>query len=172
MNSIIARFAPSPTGNLHIGGIRTALINYIVIKKAKNKFPDSKFFLRIEDTDFKRSTDEYKDSIINGLKWLNINYDNEPYLQSKKINRHKEIAFKLLENNKAFKCICSDELLEKKRKENLLKKINDKKLCKSCESDSEIQNLKKDYVIRIKIPDKGETLIKDIIQGEVIVKNK
>ena len=171
MNSIITRFAPSPTGNLHIGGVRTALINYVVTENAKNKFPNSKFYLRIEDTDLKRSKNEFKNSILNGLNWLNINFDDEPYLQSKKIKRHQEIAFKLLENNKAFKCICSEESLENKRKKNLENKINDKKLCKTCENDEKIQNSKEGFVIRIKIPNKGETLIKDIIQGDVTVKN-
>ena len=106
MNSIITRFAPSPTGNLHIGGIRTALINYIVTQKAKANFPNSKFILRIEDTDIERSNVDYKESILKGLKWLELNYDGEPVLQSQNINRHQEIALKLLNNNNAFKCIC------------------------------------------------------------------
>ena len=70
MNAIITRFAPSPTGNLHIGGVRTALINYIIAKKAKKKFPESKFLLRIEDTDKSRSNNEFKNNIINGLDWI------------------------------------------------------------------------------------------------------
>ena len=91
MNAIITRFAPSPTGNLHIGGVRTALLNYVIATKAKKKFSESKFLLRIEDTDKKRSTKEFKDNIINGLKWLGIQYDEDPYIQSKRIERHKEI---------------------------------------------------------------------------------
>ena len=82
MNSIVTRFAPSPTGNLHIGGVRTALINYIVTNQHKKKFPNSKFLLRIEDTDQKRSSDEYKKSILNGLDWLGISYDDEDTVES------------------------------------------------------------------------------------------
>ena len=96
MDSIVTRFAPSPTGNLHLGGVRTALINYIVTQQAKKKFPNSKFFLRIEDTDNQRSNNEYKTSIINGLNWIGIKYDNKPFIQSKNIKRHQEIAFELL----------------------------------------------------------------------------
>ena len=172
MNSIITRFAPSPTGNLHIGGIRTALINYIVTQKAKANFPNSKFILRIEDTDIERSNVDYKESILKGLKWLELNYDGEPVLQSQNINRHQEIALKLLNNNNAFKCICSDDLLEKKRKENLSNKISDKKLCKTCVNDDAIQSLDKNYVVRIKIPYDGFTVIEDEIQGTVKVLNK
>ena len=172
MNSIITRFAPSPTGNLHIGGIRTALINYIVTKQYKKKYPKSKFFLRIEDTDKKRSNNEFTDNIINGLKWMNINYDSEPIFQSQNIERHKEIAFKLLKKNKAFKCICSTEILEERRKINKLKKILDKKICKTCENNEKVQTLKKDFTIRLKVPNEGKTIINDIIQGEINVQNK
>lgn len=85
MNSIITRFAPSPTGNLHIGSVRTALINYIVTSQAKKKHPNSKFLLRIEDTDKERSNIKFKNTIIKGLDWLGINYDEDIYIQSSKI---------------------------------------------------------------------------------------
>ena len=172
MNSIITRFAPSPTGNLHIGSIRTALINYIISKQAKKKFPDSKFLLRIEDTDKKRSKIEFKESIINGLNWMGINYDNEPYIQSSEIKRHQEVALELLKSDKAFKCICSNETLEKKREFNRKNKISNKKICETCEDDLEIQSLKENFVIRIKIPNVGSTSINDAIQGVIKVNNK
>ena len=95
MTKMITRFAPSPTGNLHIGSVRTALINFIC--KSKNK--DSKLYLRIEDTDNERSKEEFKDNILSGLKWLGIDWDNEPQIQSQNIYRHLEIANKLLDNN-------------------------------------------------------------------------
>ena len=104
MTKMITRFAPSPTGNLHIGSARTALINYI----CKSKNNDSKLYLRIEDTDKDRSKEEFKNNILSGLKWLGIDWDNEPQIQSHNINRHLEIANKLLENGKAFKCICNE----------------------------------------------------------------
>ena len=82
------RFAPSPTGNLHLGGARTALINYIVSKKSAS----SKFYLRIEDTDHERSKQEYTDNITNSLKWLGLSWDEEIQVQSKRLSRHQEIG--------------------------------------------------------------------------------
>ena len=122
MNTVVSRFAPSPTGYLHIGGIRIAMLNYIVTAQAKINYPDSKFLLRIEDTDKIRSNKKYLDSIITGLEWLGIKWDNEIHFQSKKIIRHQEIANKLLDTGKAYKCICEPSKLENLRKENLKKK--------------------------------------------------
>jgi len=172
MNSIITRFAPSPTGNLHLGSIRTALINYIVAMQSKGRGYESKFLLRIEDTDKERSSIEFKNNIIDGLKWLGIVYDEEPVIQSEKIKRHQEIAYSLLSKGKAFKCICSREYLQKKREENKKNKNNDKKLCKTCEFDKDVQSAESDYVIRIKNPNDGKIIIKDLVQGNVEVKNK
>ena len=172
MNTTITRFAPSPTGYLHIGGIRTALINYIISKQAKINNKDSKFLLRIEDTDKKRSNQKYVDSIIDGLKWLRIRWDGEIYFQSSKISRHQEVAIQLLEKKTAYKCICTPEEINKKRNENLKKNISIKQLCKNCEYNEKIQNLNKDYCIRIKTSNEGSLLINDIILGNVKVNNK
>jgi len=171
MNPIIARFAPSPTGLLHIGGIRTALINYIHVEKIKKQNPNSKLLLRIEDTDKIRSKDEYTKNIIEGLKWIGIKWDGEIFIQSQRKQRHKEIAYKLLNIGMAYKCICKFEDLEKKRKENQKKHLNIKKLCINCENNSEIQSLDKGYCIRIKVPDHGKISINDKIQGSVTVQN-
>ena len=111
MTKMITRFAPSPTGNLHIGSARTALINYI----CKSKNNNSKLYLRIEDTDKDRSKEEFKNNILSGLKWLGIDWDIEPQIQSHNINRHLEIANKLLDNGNAFKCVCSEEELNERR---------------------------------------------------------
>ena len=168
MTNIITRFAPSPTGNLHVGSARTALLNFIV----SNQNPSSKLYLRIEDTDKIRSKPEFTQNIIDGLKWLGINWEKEMQVQSKRILRHKEIANTLLKNKFAYKCICSEEKLNKKRE--IIKKNKDasKKICIDCKNDNEIQNLSDGYVIRIKLPDDGELKIKDKIQGNVVVKNK
>ena len=166
MTEIITRFAPSPTGNLHIGSARTALVNFIF----KSKFPESKLYLRIEDTDKKRSTEEYKNNILNGLKWLGINWDNEPQIQSQNINRHLEIAKKLLEKNNAYKCICTENKLNERRKKIISGEIESKKICTTCESNKEIQLLNKGFVIRIKISIEGKEILEDIIQGRVEVK--
>jgi glutamyl-tRNA synthetase len=167
MTGYITRFAPSPTGNLHIGGARTALINYIY----KSQHADSKLYLRIEDTDKKRSTKEFKDNIISGLKWLGINWDNDPQIQSQNINRHLEIANKLLKNNNAYKCICLENELADRRKKINSGEINSKKICVACEESKEVQSLESGFAIRIKIPIVGNEILEDVIQGRVEVKN-
>ena len=172
MNSIITRFAPSPTGNLHIGGVRTALINYIITQQNKKSYKNSKFLLRIEDTDKLRSNNDFKTNIIDSLKWLNIDYDDEIYIQSEKIIRHKEIAYELLKKNKAFKCICTSEVLQKKREENRKNKINLKRLCENCEENKDIQSLEEGFAVRIKIPNSQQIKIKDLIQNEITIQNK
>ncbi len=167
MTEIITRFAPSPTGNLHIGSARTALINYI----SKSKDIKSKLYLRIEDTDKERSTEEFKNNILKGLKWLGIDWDNEPQIQSQNINRHLEIATKLLNDNKAYKCICTESILSERRRKINAGEVTSKKICTSCEKNEEIQSLKKGFVIRIKIPVEGNEILEDKIQGNVKVKN-
>ena len=171
MKAIITRFAPSPTGNLHIGGLRTALINYIVTEKAKKEFPNSKFLLRIEDTDKLRSESQYLDNIYKGLDWMGIKYD-EVFIQSKRIKRHQEIALELIKRNKAYKCICKPADLQLKRNQIINNKKNNKRLCDNCEKNSDIQSLKNDFAIRIKIPIDSKTEINDEIQGCVEIQNK
>ena len=97
--AFICRFAPSPTGPLHIGGVRTALFNWLLAKKNKGKF-----YLRIEDTDKERSKEEFKKQIIDSLSWIGIQHDDKEYIQSKNINKHKEIAEELLKKGFAYKC--------------------------------------------------------------------
>ena len=98
MSKVATRFAPSPTGPLHIGGVRTALFNWLF---AKNK--GGKFYLRIEDTDKERSKNEFKNQIIKSLKWIGIEHDGIEYIQSKKINKHIKIAEELLKNDNTYK---------------------------------------------------------------------
>ena len=165
MTKMITRFAPSPTGNLHIGSARTALINYI----CKSKNNDSKLYLRIEDTDKDRSKEEFKNNILSSLKWLGIDWDNEPQIQSHNINRHLEIANKLLDNGNAFKCVCSEEELNERRKKINSGDITSKKICISCAKNTEVQSLEKNYVIRIKIPIDNKEILEDVVQGTVEV---
>ena len=172
MNGIVARFAPSPTGFLHLGGIRTALINYIVVQQSKLKNSKSKLLLRIEDTDKLRSKNKYKESIINGLEWLGFKWDDEILIQSDRVERHKEVAFELLEKGYAFKCICTTKELESKRLENKKNQLSVKRLCTKCENDTKIQILEKNYCIRIKIPNYGQLSITDKIQGKITIENK
>ena len=118
MTKVATRFAPSPTGPLHIGGVRTALFNWLFSKNHGGTF-----HLRIEDTDKERSKDEYKDQIIKSLKWIGIDYSGDEFLQSKQIDNHINVANELLKNGHAYKCYCSSEEIEEQKKRAKQKKI-------------------------------------------------
>jgi len=115
MSIVATRFAPSPTGPLHIGGVRTALFNWLYSKNKKGKF-----YLRIEDTDKERSKIEYTNQIIQSLKLIGIDHDDKEYIQSKQINKHKEIAEELIKTGFAYKCYCSEEEINEQK--NIAKK--------------------------------------------------
>ena len=112
MSKVATRFAPSPTGALHIGGVRTALFNWLFSKNQRGTF-----HLRIEDTDKERSKEEHKVQIIKSLKWIGIEYDGDEYIQSKKINDHIKVVHELLKNGYAYKCYLSDDELDVLRKD-------------------------------------------------------
>jgi glutamyl-tRNA synthetase len=118
---IVTRFAPSPTGFLHIGGARTALFNWLIARHFGGKF-----LLRIEDTDRERSTQEAVDAILDGLKWLEINWDGEPVFQSLRLQHHAELAQKLVKEGKAYYCYCTPEELEAMREEAKAKGLSPK----------------------------------------------
>ena len=166
MSLVATRFAPSPTGPLHIGGVRTALFNWLFSKNNKGKF-----YLRIEDTDKERSKDEFKNQIIQSLKWIGIDHDGNEYIQSKNIKKHIEIADELLKEGFAYKCYCSEiEIEEQKIKAKKAKmpfvynrKWRDAK-------DLEIPNDVKP-VIRFKSKISGNSIVKDLVQGEVNISN-
>ena len=164
MSKVATRFAPSPTGPLHIGGIRTALFNWLYSKNQKGNF-----YLRIEDTDKERSKDEYINQIIQSLKWIGIKSDKENYIQSTKLKLHVEIANKLLENNFAYKCYCSEKEIEEAKNRSKQKKlpyIYNRK----CRDLKEVpKNI--DPVIRFKSKIEGESILNDLVQGEVKIEN-
>jgi len=164
MSKVATRFAPSPTGPLHIGGIRTALFNWLYSKNQKGNF-----YLRIEDTDKERSKDEYINQIIQSLKWIGIKSDKENYIQSTKLKLHVEIANKLLENNFAYKCYCSEKEIEEAKNRSKQKKlpyIYNRK----CRDLNEVpKNI--DPVIRFKSKIEGESILNDLVQGEVKIEN-
>ncbi len=163
--SVITRFAPSPTGYLHIGGARTALFNYLFAKHCGGKF-----LLRIEDTDKERSTTSAIDAILQGLDWLGLKHDDNFVLQSKNLSRHKEVALQLLEKNQAYLCYTSSEELEEMR--SFAEKKGEVFRFKSQWRDKTMsQNSVVKPVVRIKAPLEGETVIRDLVQGEVRVKN-
>ena len=164
MSKVATRFAPSPTGPLHIGGIRTALFNWLFSKNQKGNF-----YLRIEDTDKERSKDEYKDQIIQSLKWIGIQHDKNEYIQSSKLKKHVEIANKLLSNNFAYKCYCSEKEIEEEKKRSKQKKlpyIYNRKCRDLKETPKNI-----DPVLRFKSKVEGESILKDLVQGEVKIEN-
>ena len=166
MSKVATRFAPSPTGALHIGGVRTALFNWLYSKSQKGTF-----HLRIEDTDKERSKDEHKFQIINSLKWIGIEHDGEEYIQSTKIDDHVKIANELLKNGSAYKCYCSSEEIEEQKKRARQKKlpyIYNKKWRNLTEVDAP-KNVKP--VIRFKSKDKGTSILKDLVQGDVEIEN-
>ncbi len=166
MKKVATRFAPSPTGALHIGGVRTALFNWLY---SKNK--NGKFYLRVEDTDKERSKDEYKDQIIQSLKWIGINYDGEEYIQSEKVDDHIKIANELLKNGHAYKCYCSSEEIEEQKKRARQKKIPyiyDRKWRNKSETDTP-KDIKP--VIRFKSKIDGKSILKDLVQGDVEIEN-
>ena len=166
MSLVATRFAPSPTGPLHIGGVRTALFNWLFSKNNKGKF-----YLRIEDTDKERSKEEYKKQIIDSLNWIGINHDDKEYIQSKNINKHKEIAEELLKNGFAYKCYCSEEEIkeqkEKCKKQGIAYVYNRKwRNPKDLEIPKKVKP-----VVRFKSKISGNSIVKDLVQGEINIVN-
>ena len=164
--AFICRFAPSPTGPLHIGGVRTALFNWLLAKKNKGKF-----YLRIEDTDKERSKDEFKKQIIDSLSWIGIKHDGKEFIQSKNIKKHKEVANELLKKGFAYKCYCSED--EIKQQKDKCKKQGIPYVYNRKWRDPKDLEIPKDIkpVLRFKSKTSGETNIKDLVQGEINISN-
>ena len=165
---IRVRIAPSPTGSLHLGTVRTALYNYLFAKKTKGKF-----LLRIEDTDQQRNKDEYTKGILDGFKWLNLSFDEPPVYQSERLDSYKKLAQKLIDEGKAYHCFCTQEELDELRKIQRAAKVPEK-------YDNRHRNLTDDQkkkftsegkkpVIRFKLPDHLDIKWHDEIRGDVCV---
>ena len=166
MKKVATRFAPSPTGPLHIGGVRTALFNWLYSKNHNGKF-----FLRIEDTDKERSKEEFKLQILNSLKWIGINHDGEEYIQSKNIESHIKVVNKLLETGNAYKCYCSSDEIEEQKlraKQKKIPYIYNRKWREKSEIEAP-QDVKP--VIRFKSKIEGSTKINDLVQGDIEIEN-
>ena len=158
--NIITRFAPSPTGYLHIGGARTALFNWIFARKSKGKF-----LLRIEDTDKSRLNKDALSAIFDGLKWLGIKWDNEVIYQSKRNKNYQDVISKLLENKLAYKCYSTQNEINNYKKK-LLKLGKTTKFISPWRE--KVNNNKDDqYVVRLKVPEIGKITIQDEVQGEI-----
>jgi glutamyl-tRNA synthetase len=164
MSKVIGRFAPSPTGSLHIGGARTALFAWLY-----SKSQGGECLLRLEDTDTERSKQEYTDSIIESFKWLCIEFDGEPFYQSKNKTGHLSKAKQLIEDGKAYYCDCSVERLNKLRAEQQKVGLKPKYDGKCRDLGLEIGS---DSVIRFKNPKEGKVGFKDLVRGEMEVANE
>ncbi|QJC33926.1 glutamate--tRNA ligase [Enterobacteriaceae endosymbiont of Donacia cinerea] len=162
---IITRFAPSPTGYLHIGNIRTALYSWLFARKNQGKF-----ILRIENTDFKRSKKIFIKNIIDTLQWLNIDWDEGPYLQSERINRYNNVINNMLHNKKAYKCYCSKQELETNKQKQI---INGEKIKYNghCRNNKLKNDKKLPYVIRLRIPKNKYIIFTDTIRGKIKFNN-
>ncbi len=163
---VVTRFAPSPTGFLHIGGARTALFNWLFARHHGGKA-----LLRIEDTDKKRSTQEAIDAILDGLDWLGLDYDHEPVFQSQRAQRHAVVAHRLLESGNAYKCFATPEDLDAMRAEQRANKQPMRYDGRWRDRDPSEAPEGAPYAVRLKTPTEGETAIEDAVQGTVRVAN-
>ena len=156
---VITRFAPSPTGKLHIGGARTALFNFLYSKNQKGKF-----LLRIEDTDKERSKKEFQSQIVSSLKWLGIDFDDQEIYQSNNILKHIDVANELLKKKHAYKCYCLPEELEQERVKAKVKGVNYiySGKCRNLTKEKEAP-----YVIRLKVEKNKKITLYDGVQGNV-----
>ncbi|MEC7399322.1 MAG: glutamate--tRNA ligase, partial [Pseudomonadota bacterium] len=164
---VVTRFAPSPTGFLHIGGARTALFNWLFARHHGGKA-----LLRIEDTDRKRSTQDAIDKIIEGLDWLGLDYDDAPLFQSDRAERHAEVAQQLLDAGHAYKCYATPEELEAMRADQRANKLPMRYDGRWRDRDPSEAPEGAPYTIRLKTPQDGETVIEDAVQGRVTVRNE
>ena len=163
--TITTRFAPSPTGYLHVGGARTALFSWLYARKHGGKF-----ILRIEDTDLERSTQESVDAILEGMAWLGLDYDKGPFYQTHHFDRYKEIIQQLLRQGDAYYCYCSKEELEQLRTDQMANKEKPRYNGKCSASGPLLQD--SEPVIRFRNPTDGVVVIHDLVKGDITVANK
>jgi glutamyl-tRNA synthetase len=162
----IVRFAPSPTGELHIGGARVALFNYLFAKKYNGRF-----LLRIEDTDLQRSKNKYKNQICDSLKWLGLKWDKDIFIQTKNITRHRSTIDQLLLSGKAYKCFATKEELDLIRKQTDSYSYPGIWRDRSQKDILDEENKFTPFSVRLKTPQKGETSFLDKVYGKITVKN-
>ena len=166
-NKVRVRFAPSPTGYLHVGGARTALFDWLYVRKVNGTF-----ILRIEDTDTERSSDEMTKGILEAMTWLGLTWDEGPFLQSAGVDRHREDAEKLVRSGHAYRCFCSAESIDQKRQEAAAKKV-DFRYDRTClkltpEEVSRRLEFGERAVIRFKVPD-GDVTFRDAVVGDITI---
>ena len=163
--TVVTRFAPSPTGTLHIGGARTALFNWLYARGRGGKF-----LLRIEDTDRERSTPEATEAIFEGMTWLGLDWDDEPIHQFERADRHREVALQMLADGAAYKCFSTPDEINTFR--DAAKAEGKSTLFQSPWRDTDAADHPDlPFVVRLRAPRDGETLIQDQVQGNVTIRN-
>jgi glutamyl-tRNA synthetase len=165
MSAVVTRFAPSPTGDLHIGGARTALFNWLFARHHGGKF-----ILRIEDTDRERSTEEFVESILDAMTWLGLAWDEGPYRQTERMDLYREAAERLLAEGKAYRCICTAEELERRREEMKARKEKPR-YDGRCRELPPAAAEGKPSVVRFRTPESGRTVVPDMLRGDVVFEN-
>ncbi|MFC1858775.1 glutamate--tRNA ligase [Thermodesulfobacteriota bacterium] len=163
MHKIVTRFPPSPTGYLHVGGARTALFNWLYARHMKGKF-----VLRIEDTDIARSTQASVDAIFEALEWLEIDWDEGPFFQSRRFGIYQEYIRKLLDTGHAYCCTCSSDTLEKMRQK-AMAEGGKPKYDGTCREKGLTES--SDAVVRFRAPLTGTTIVKDVVKGNIVFQN-
>jgi len=162
--SLRTRFAPSPTGFLHVGGARTALFSWL-----QARANDGRFILRIEDTDLERSTAESVDAILDGMSWLGLDYDEGPFYQTQNFDRYAEVVNELLSQDKAYYCYCSKQRLESLREAQMAEGIKPRYDGKCRHLDVVPEGIKP--VVRFRNPQTGEVVFDDLIRGQISISN-
>ncbi|GHE98738.1 glutamate--tRNA ligase [Thalassotalea profundi] len=163
--SLTTRFAPSPTGYLHVGGARTALYSWLYAKKNQGEF-----ILRIEDTDLERSTQASVDAIMDGMNWLNLEWTQGPFFQTQRFDRYKEVIAQLLESGNAYRCYCTPEEVDAMREEAKAKGEIEK--YNGLWRDRTDYPEDQPYVIRFKNPLDGNVVINDMVKGDITISNE
>ena len=162
--TVKTRFAPSPTGFLHIGGVRTALFAWLFARHHGGRF-----VLRIEDTDRERSTQASIDAILQGMAWVGLDWDEGPYYQTERFDRYRELADRLLERGEAYRCYCSPEALEEMRAAQMAAGENPRYDGRCRERIEPVAGVSP--VVRFRTPSAGETIIDDAVRGRVVYDN-
>ena len=165
MEKVKTRFAPSPTGYLHVGGARTALFSWLYARHCNGTF-----VLRIEDTDRERSTQPAIDAILESMQWLNLNWDEGPYYQTKRFDRYKEVIDQLIKEGKAYKCYCSKERLEQMRADQMAQGLKPR-YDGHCRDDHSEHSPDEPYVVRFRNPDSGVVAFDDMVKGHLEFQN-
>ena len=172
MTEVRTRFAPSPTGYLHVGGARTAIFNWLYARHAGGKF-----FLRIEDTDAARSGDDMVRAILEGMQWLGLEWDDDVIYQSQRLEKYRQTAQDLIEAGSAYKCFCSKEDLQQRREAAAVEKrdyrYREDRTCLKLSAKDILarEQAGQPYVVRLRIPDSGETTFVDQVYGEIAVRH-